>query len=473
MTSPKIVCRSIRPRTPSCGHIERPAGSEWWRRWGGSGHRACLTFRPASKRATPNWKWTAMSACSEARPCRQNCASASAPTWSRSRRTRASTTRSMQLHRRRVAAGQRSSPPRSSASARKSPPLRRRSAFSRRDNGERQPRRLSRSLRQSLLLEHGDHGRGSAQPQLLPPGDHLVVSVLRQPGTLGEGLDEAIVHAGIDQAFRYAGSDVWRVQAGIKRRARGFPQDIDRLRWARARRHCPQHLTYIARIDIVIDHDHVFSEIRPGRALRSERHYLRGMAGIHLLDRNHGNTPTRRLGNRPHALDPWHAEFLQVGPDDGRAQRRPEQAALIGRSVGHQGASQGRIVSVTNTLDSHERRRPARPPVIAGKLAERSFGKGLVRIEKTFEDDLGSRRQRQAGELAGEHLDWCAVDAGIIFVFGLGFRQAGRGDQEKQRIYAIGGPDRHRLAPSPPFLPIPTLLPAPPRIHPHLPPTLD
>src|SRR6266478_1208147 len=102
---------------------------------------------PTGIEAGYNWKWTAMSACSEARPCRQNCASASAPTWSRSRRTRASTTRSMQLHRRRVAAGQRSSPPRSSASARKSPPLRRRSAFSRRDNGERQPRRLSRSLR--------------------------------------------------------------------------------------------------------------------------------------------------------------------------------------------------------------------------------------------------------------------------------------------------------------------------------------
>src|SRR5260221_10428170 len=340
MPSPKIVCRSIRPRTPSCGRIERPAGSEWWRRWGGSGHRACLTFRPASKRATPNWKWTAMSACSEARPCRQNRASASAPTWSRSRRTRASTTRSMQLHRRRVAVGQRSSPPRSSASARKSPPLRRRSAFSRRDNGERQPRRLSRSLRQSLLLEHGDHGRGSAQPQLLPPGDHLVVSVLRQPGTLGEGLDEAIVHAGIDQAFRSPGPDLRRVQAGIKIRAPSLPQDIDRLRWARARRHCPQPLTYIARIDIVIDHDHVFSEIPPRRALHIERHYLRGMAGIHLLDRNHGNTPTRRLGNRPHALDPGHAEFLQDGQVAGYLHRSPKQTAYIGPMVGYQCANQ-------------------------------------------------------------------------------------------------------------------------------------
>ena len=104
------------------------------------------------------------------------------------------------------------------------------------------------------------------------------------------------------------------------------------------------------------------------------------MAGIHLLDRDHGDAPTSRFGNRPHALYPWHAEFLQVGPDAGRTQRRPEQAALIGRTVGHQRASQGRIVAVTNALHSHEGRRATRPSVIAGKLTEGSFGEGLIRI---------------------------------------------------------------------------------------------
>src|SRR5437764_13774970 len=179
MTSPKIVCRSIRPHTPSCGHIERPVGSWWWRRWDGSGHRACLIWQPASKRVTPNWKGTAMSACSEARRCPQNYASVSAPTSSKSPTTRTSTIPSMRLHRRRVAAGQRSSPPRSSASARRSPPLRRHLASSQRDNGERQPSRLSHPARGGLLLEYRDRGRRSAQPEFLPSRDHLVVSVLR------------------------------------------------------------------------------------------------------------------------------------------------------------------------------------------------------------------------------------------------------------------------------------------------------
>ncbi len=142
------------------------------------GHRACLTFQPASKRVTPNWKWTAMSACLEARRCRQNYASVSALTSSKSPTTRTSTIPSMRLHRRRVAAGQRSSPPRSSASARRSPPLRRHLASSQRDNGERQPSRLSHPARGGLLLEHRDRGRRSAQPEFLPSRDYLVVSVL-------------------------------------------------------------------------------------------------------------------------------------------------------------------------------------------------------------------------------------------------------------------------------------------------------
>ena len=69
-----------------------------------------------------------------------------------------------------------------------------------------------------------------------------------------------------------------------------------------------------------------------------------------------------------------------------------------------------------------------------------------------FDDDLGVCRQRQAGEVGGEQLDRRALDAGIILVLAFGLRQARRADQEQQRIDAVGGCDRHRLAHLPPFV---------------------
>src|SRR5215831_13909423 len=65
---------------------------------------------------------------------------------------------------------------------------------------------LTHAPRGLLVLEHGNHRRRSAQSQLLPPRHHVLVGLLGQLGALGEGLDEAIVHAGIDQTFRSPGS---------------------------------------------------------------------------------------------------------------------------------------------------------------------------------------------------------------------------------------------------------------------------
>src|SRR4029077_15908206 len=53
-----------------------------------------------------------------------------------------------------------------------------------------------------LVFEHGDRRRRPAQPQLLPPRHHVLVRLLGELGALGERLDEAIVHAGIDQTLR-------------------------------------------------------------------------------------------------------------------------------------------------------------------------------------------------------------------------------------------------------------------------------
>src|SRR5262249_28193975 len=60
---------------------------------------------------------------------------------------------------------------------------------------------LTHTLPRLLVLEYRNDRRCPAQSQLLPPRHHVLVSVLGQFGALGEGLDEAVVHAGIDQAL--------------------------------------------------------------------------------------------------------------------------------------------------------------------------------------------------------------------------------------------------------------------------------
>src|SRR3977135_1609871 len=81
---------------------------------------------------------------------------------------------------------------------------------------------LGDPLRKRLILEYRDGRRSSAQAPLLPSRHHVVVGLLRQFGALGEGLDVAIIHAGIDQAFRTPGPDLRRVQAGIEIGAPGL-----------------------------------------------------------------------------------------------------------------------------------------------------------------------------------------------------------------------------------------------------------
>src|SRR5262249_54244467 len=114
---------------------------------------------------------------------------------------------------------------------------------------------LAHAPRGLLVLEHGHYRRRSPQSQLLPPRNHVLVSLLARLGALGEGLDEAIVHAGIDQTFRSPRPDLRRVQAGIEIGAPGLAQDVDRLRRTRTRRHGPEHLVDIGRIDVVVDDD--------------------------------------------------------------------------------------------------------------------------------------------------------------------------------------------------------------------------
>jgi hypothetical protein len=94
--------------------------------------RACPTFRPRPRRASPPWKWKVWSGCSAARRFQPSCAKRSAPTSSRWLTTRISTPSLTPPRRPRRAAERRNLPKSWPANAPRSPPSPRRSISSRR-----------------------------------------------------------------------------------------------------------------------------------------------------------------------------------------------------------------------------------------------------------------------------------------------------------------------------------------------------
>jgi hypothetical protein len=101
---------------------------------------------------------------------------------------------------------------------------------------------------------------------------------------------------------------------------------------------------------------------------------------------------------------------------------------------------------VVDALDAHHRLLAAAAGVIAGELAERPLGRGLARMHRAFEDDLGMRRHRQAVELALDHVVRRAAVAGGVIIFGKPVTDLVAPGEEEQRIVAAADEHRARLA---------------------------
>src|SRR5205085_8650112 len=96
-----------------------------------------------------------------------------------------------------------------------------------------------------------------------------------------------------------------------------------------ARAHGPDDLVDVGRIDVIVDGDDPLGEVRATRHLRRQRQRLRGVAGVALLEAEHGHAEaTRRGGVRIHALESWNTELVEIGPD-ARGAGDGEEAALL------------------------------------------------------------------------------------------------------------------------------------------------
>src|SRR6266481_3500680 len=118
---------------------------------------------------------------------------------------------------------------------------------------------------------------------------------------------------------------------------------------------------------------------------------------ISLLDRNHGDIARLIF---PDALNVGHAGFLQRQPNV----RSAECHRFSGDARRH--AEDDRIIAIKDVLDLHHRFIACARRIVAGPLAEGSFGAAIFirRQDESLDRQLGSRGNRQAGLLAANKL---------------------------------------------------------------------
>src|ERR1051325_9806935 len=74
----------------------------------------------------------------------------------------------------------------------------------------------------------------------------------------------------------------------VERAAPAAVDDLDRARRVAARAERPDDFVGLRDVNVVVDHDDVAPEVRPGAALARDHRGLAGVAGIALADREHG-----------------------------------------------------------------------------------------------------------------------------------------------------------------------------------------
>src|SRR5690349_22181569 len=101
-------------------------------------------------------------------------------------------------------------------------------------------------------------------------------------------------------------------------------------------------------------------------------------------------------------------------------------------------------------LDLDDRLRSGRAAVIAGELAEGTFGRELAGMQNAFDRDLAMRGDRQVDELGRRQLDRSAHDAARSIELALAGAEHLRRHHEKNRIDSVGCDHLARLAAPPP-----------------------
>src|SRR4051812_6194493 len=173
------------------------------------------------------------------------------------------------------------------------------------------------------------------------------------------------------------------------------------------------------------------------------------MTGVGLLDRDDVEHACAAWLVHPDALHTGQARALDLVPDHSRLHDALRIRKVRGR---HHRAREpeDRIVAMVDALDAYDRLLRATAGVVAGELAERTFGHGLAGMHRAFQHDFGVRRHRQAVELALDDVIRRAAMARGVVVFRKAEADLVAACEKEQRIVAAGDEYRARL----PLLPI-------------------
>src|SRR5262245_6987825 len=238
----------------------------------------------------------------------------------------------------------------------------------------------------------------------------------------------------------------------IERAAPTAADDLDVFRRIRARRQRPEHVIRVRHINVIINDDHVTSEITAGVAVGRDHPGLTRVARITLLDRNNRQQARAARFVAPHAAHIGHARGFQFLPDHGRA-REATHVIEFARRASRRRAQDDRIVAMIEPFDFHCRLRSGRACVIARPFTERPFIAQLVRRRLAFNDDLGVGRNRQARVFAFDDLDGKTLNAydPVVFAHAIRhFKPARQIDQwvlpERNRDFAWLAPGKILLA---------------------------
>src|ERR1051325_2792946 len=261
---------------------------------------------------------------------------------------------------------------------------------------------------------------------------------LARLGDLGEVLHPFVRTARVDDGARVEAL-LARVDDRIERAAPAAPDDLDVLHGVRAARHRPHDVVVVAGVDIFVHHDHVAAEIGARVALRGDERGLARVARIALLDRDDEHETAAAGDRKPYALDVRHAGLFQLVPDKRRAEIRAIPAQFRRRTAWRR-AQNNRVVAVIDALDLDDRLGTLVARVIAGPLAEWTFGPRLVENNVAFDRDLGSRRNREAGVLAFEDFERLAAHAADELVFRHAVGNFDAAGEKRERVMA----ERHR-----------------------------
>ena len=169
------------------------------------------------------------------------------------------------------------------------------------------------------------------------------------------------------------------------------------------------------------------------------------MTGIHLLDRDNRDKPTRALGRAVDRLDAGNVHLFQFLPQ-GRAIAQRHRHVCIGDRAPDRRQPKDRIVAIGHAvhLDEWTRGR-ADAGIITGVFAKGPFGQHRHRVYFTFDDDFRGGGNRQVYRFASHHVERETANRTGVIQFGFGCRDAGRAEHEHQRVAANHRGNRHRL----------------------------